>query len=135
MATTAARALHILIADDEAAVTQSLEYVLRYAGHRIESVSDGKQAYDRLTAEAADFDLLITDDAMPILTGLQLVQKLRAAKFPGKILVLSACLSPSREQAYREIGVDHIMHKPFDIAPLRLAVEQLGAALDTERQS
>ena len=135
MANTAARALHILIADDETAVAQSLEIVLRYAGHRIEAVSDGKQAYDRLTAKAADFDLLITDDTMPLLTGLQLVQKLRTAKFPGKILVLSACLSPAREQAYREIGVDHILHKPFDIAPLRLVVEQIGAALDTERKS
>ena len=126
----AGRTLHILIADDEASVTQSLTFVLNYDGHRIEAVSDGGQAYDRLTAKDADFDLLITYDAMPVLSGLELVRKLRAFRFRGKILVLLACLLPALEQAYRDLGVDAIHHKPFDIAPLRLAVEQLGAAMD-----
>ena len=126
----AGRTLHILIADDEASVAQSLAFVLKYDGHRIEAVPDGRQAHDRLTAKDADFDLLITDDTMPVLSGLELVRKLRAFKFPGKTLVLSACLSPDLEQAYRELGVDAIHHKPFDIAPLRLAIGQLAAAMD-----
>jgi DNA-binding response OmpR family regulator len=67
---------------------------------------------------------------MPVLTGLQLVRKLRAGKFAGKILVLSACLSPAIEQAYRELGVNDIHHKPFDIGPLRLAIGQFVATLD-----
>jgi len=134
MAPTAARTLRILIADDETSVVQSLSVVLRYAGHRIESVADGRMALARLTTESADCDLLITDHTMPVLTGLQLVGKLRAAHFRGGIIVLSAFLASEAERAYRAFAVDHILHKPFDIAALRAAVEQVAAAIGAQRQ-
>ena len=134
MALMAAGSLHILLADDQPSVTQSVSIVLRYAGHRIESATDGSDAFAQLTAMSADFDLLITDHTMPTLDGLQLVAKLRAAKFPGKIIVLSAHLTSANEQAYHAFGVDHILHKPFDIGSLRAAVEQVAAAIDAQRQ-
>lgn len=134
MALMAAGSLHILLADDQPSVSQSVSIVLRYAGHRIESVTDGADAFVQLTAKSADYDLLITDHTMPTLTGLQLVATLRAAKFPIKIIVLSAHLAPANEQAYRAFAVDHILHKPFDIATLRAAVEQVAGAIDARRQ-
>ena len=134
MALMAAGSLHILLADDQPSVTQSVSIVLRYAGHHIESVTDGSDAFAQLTAKSADYDLLITDHTMPTLTGLQLVAKLRTAKFTGKIIVLSAYLTSANEQAYHALGVDHIFHKPFDVASLRTAVEQIAAAIDAQRQ-
>ena len=134
MALMAAGSLHILLADDQPSVTQSVSIVLRYAGHQIESVTDGSDAFAQLTAKSADYDLLITDHTMPTLTGLQLVAKLRTAKFTGKIIVLSAYLTSANEQAYHALGVDHILHKPFDVASLRTAVEQIAAAIDAQRQ-
>jgi len=64
---------------------------------------------------------------MPVLSGLQLVEKLRAGNYAGRIIVLSAHLTSEVEQAYRALVVDHILRKPFDIAELRAAVEQVAA--------
>jgi CheY-like chemotaxis protein len=133
MAHTAAGALRILIAEDETSVVQSVSVVLRYAGHRIESVTNGTDALALLTAKSADYDLLITDHTMPAPDGLQLVGKLRATNYSGKIIVLSAHLTSDVEQAYRALAVDHILRKPFDIAELRAAVEQATAAIVAQR--
>jgi DNA-binding NarL/FixJ family response regulator len=56
------------------------------------------------------------------MNGLDLVRRLRARKFDGKILVLSAHLSDDDIRAYEELHVDMMMSKPFDFEEIQSAV-------------
>lgn len=126
------RPLNILIADDEPSVAASLSHVLRARGHNLETALDGLQAFKMLTEYPVKFDILIADNTMPGLTGSELVRKLRTVNFTGKIMVLSGYLTPELEQAYRALGVDEIIHKPYDLKTVRQAIERVGEAVTGE---
>ena len=57
--------------------------------------------------------------------GLDLVRRLRAREFAGKIIVLSAHLTQENIQAYEELKVDMFLAKPFDFEELQLAMNLL----------
>jgi DNA-binding response OmpR family regulator len=118
------RPLNIMLAEDEQSVAFSIAFALRLDGHEIEVVPDGEQALLKLKAEPRAFDVLITDNNMPRMTGLELVRRLRDTAFSGKILVLSAHLSRDNRALYSELGVDEMMAKPFDLYELRDVIRQ-----------
>lgn len=76
----------------------------------------------RFGATTRPFDVVITDHRMPRMGGLQLVQRLRAKNFVGKILVLSGHLSDEDIRAYEALKVDMMMSKPFDFDELQEAM-------------
>src|SRR5438552_15605101 len=85
--------LNILLAEDEHSVAFAISFALKCDGHKIEIVNDGEAALANLIVEPRAFDLLITDNNMPRMTGVELVRRLRETAFRGKALVLSAQLS------------------------------------------
>jgi DNA-binding response OmpR family regulator len=118
--------LNILLAEDERAVAFSIVFALKCEGHRVQVVADGGQALASVRVEPDAFDLLITDHSMPGLTGIELVQQLRAESFRGKIMVLSAHLSPENRIAYDALAVDAMVSKPFDVHELRATITRLA---------
>jgi DNA-binding response OmpR family regulator len=118
--------LNILLVEDEVSVAFSVSFALKADGHRIEIATDGEQALSKLAAEPGAFDLLITDNNMPRLTGVELVRRLRKTPFSGKILVLSAHLSVENRATYSALRVDGMIPKPFDLYQLRTVVRAMG---------
>jgi CheY-like chemotaxis protein len=66
---------NILAVDDSAAMRQILSATFVAAGYRVVVALDGAQAYEAALAE--QFDLVITDQNMPAMSGLELIGKLR----------------------------------------------------------
>ena len=118
--------LNSLLAEDERSVAFSISFALKYDGHRVEIENDGEQALARLILDPRAFDLLITDNNMPRMTGIDLVRRLGDASFSGKILVLSAHLSEENRAAYEALGVDGMIPKPFDVHQLRAVIRQMA---------
>jgi len=119
------RSLHILYADDVPELRRLLEVTLGRVGHTIETVPDGQEALTRVLATPAAYDLVITDHHMPKMNGLELVGRLRALPFPGKIVVFSSELGEDVSQAYRELRVDCILPKPIFPDTLRSVLAAL----------
>lgn len=119
----------VLCADDHDQIALLVQRLLERAGHHVECVSDGRQAWERIAAEPDRFDVVVTDHQMPHLSGLELAAKLRAIGFAGKIIIQSCRLSLTEENAYRALAVDDILCKPGDV--LRLA-ELMHAARPPE---
>lgn len=69
------RALRILVVDDEPAVLEALEALLRQEGHEIRMASDGETALQR--AEAEPPDIILLDLHLPDLSGFEVVSRLR----------------------------------------------------------
>jgi CheY-like chemotaxis protein len=117
--------LHILVVEDEKAVGHMIAMVLGGPASKVAKATNGRAALIKIGVTARPFDVVITDHRMPRMTGLQLVRRLRAQNFGGKILVLSAHLSDEDIRAYEELSVDMMMSKPFDFDELQQAMAVL----------
>lgn len=120
-------ALKILAVDDEPSIATSMHFIFERPRYELTSACDGNDALARLSADPAPYDVIITDNNMPQLTGVELVRELRERGFRGKIMVLSAHLTPELREAYTQMNVDIILDKPFDIHELREKLDLLVA--------
>ena len=119
--------LRILTVDNEPSVTLSLKYVFAGPQYEIRCAESGDAALTRLEAAAESYDLIIVDQKMPHFTGVELVNEIRKRGITGKIIVLSAHLSPEIRAAYERLEVHAIFSKPFDLGELRSAVDRAAA--------
>jgi CheY-like chemotaxis protein len=76
---TASRQLRILLVDDDSLVRMNTAYLLMDLGHSVMEASSGAHALQILDTDAG-FDVMITDYAMPGMTGLDLAIRLKIAK-------------------------------------------------------
>lgn len=120
------RVCRILAVDNEPSVTTALRYVFDGPQYNIICVGSGADALAQLDY-SNPFDVIIVDQRMPKLTGVELVTEIRKRGIEGKIIVVSANLSTDVCEAYKRMDVSLIFSKPFDIRQLRSAVEQLAA--------
>jgi DNA-binding response OmpR family regulator len=116
----------ILAVEDESAVAQLLALVLGGPDCQVATAGNGEIALAKMASAPKPFDVVITDHLMPRLSGLDFVRELRARKFGGKVVVLSAHLAGENKKAYQDLGVDVMISKPFDLDELRHTVEVLG---------
>ena len=119
--------LKILAVDNEPSVTLSMRYVFDGPRYEITTVDDGDAALSRLDAAADPFDVIIVDQKMPHLTGIELVSEMRRRHITAKIIVVSAHLSSEVREAYERMDVHVMFGKPFDVDMLRSAVDRLAA--------
>jgi DNA-binding response OmpR family regulator len=119
------RFLNILAVEDETAVAQLLALVLGGPNCKVATASNGEKALAKIDASKNRFDVVITDHRMPRVSGLELVRELRARKFEGKVVVLSAHLAEDNIKAYQKLGVNMLISKPFDVAELRRTIDAL----------
>lgn len=118
----------ILTVDDSAAMRQILSTSLAEAGYRVDTARDGQEALSK--AQAARFDLVLTDQHMPGMDGLSLIRALRgrAPYTAVPILVLTTEVGDTYKQAARDAGATGWLLKPVDPAML---VEVVDSLLDT----
>jgi DNA-binding response OmpR family regulator len=118
--------LNILSVDDEFRVAHALAFALSSSERKLTLAFSADEALAKVTDHSEPFDVVIIDHKMPKVSGIELVQHLRAANFDGKIIVLSAHLTYENRRAYAELNVDTMLTKPFDVHELREVVDSLA---------
>ena len=81
--------MNILVCDDDLWMGEMFSTILKSVGHQVEIVCDGQEAFEKILANKNSFDVLVTDKRMPGLSGVDLVEKLRAFKVPLKIILIT----------------------------------------------
>src|SRR5581483_455938 len=119
--TTAAGKLKVLAVDDDRLVRFNTTAMLEELGHEVVEAGSGEEALTLL--EKSGFDMLITDQAMPRMSGLQLLDLVRA-RWPGLPVILAT--------GYAEIpGGTQVtvpkLSKPFTERELALALARSQA--------
>jgi CheY-like chemotaxis protein len=119
----------ILVADDDALSRLMMVELLRERGFEITEAKDGAQAMTMAITRPPD--LLLIDANMPVLDGLQTMQRLRRrpALAHMKVICVSASAADSTQRSARAAGADAFITKPVDIDRLLAAI---GAQLDLE---
>ena len=78
----------ILLADDDVNLRRVLEFQLTEAGYKVSAASDGERALEIFSG--GDFDCVVTDLRMPKLSGLELLEKIKALKAEIPVIVITA---------------------------------------------
>lgn len=122
MGTTAERVKQVLIAEDDDHMREALQEMLTEAGYRVITAEDGLEALDWLGR--VKVDLVIVDILMPGLGGPELIKRLRETSewATTPIMVLSGYADLAR---YRDLPVDGVQLKPFNLSEFLDKVEQL----------
>jgi DNA-binding response OmpR family regulator len=115
------RSQRILVVDDEPVFCGAICRALALDYHCVEFVASGKSALAVL--EDNDFDLLITDNGLPGMSGHRLVAAAKALR-PNLLIALIAANAKSLKPI-PFAGVDYINGKPFEMEELRHAVTRL----------
>ena len=116
--------MKILVVDDERAVRESLRRALELEGYEIELAADGREALERLEAEAHP-DVLVLDVLMPGVDGLEVCRRLRRAGSRLPVLMLTARDAVENRVAGLDAGADDYVTKPFALEELLARIRAL----------
>ncbi len=109
---------HVLVIDDEEAVRVLLERIIAHLGHEVIGACDGASALE--AARNHTFDLVISDFHMPgAPAGLELYAALRKLQPQCPLVVSTGTADDRCLEDVRKFGVQHILHKPFEMEELR----------------
>ncbi len=114
------RRLKVLVVDDDVLVAMNTTAMLEDIGHEAVEVHSGKQAVAALEANG-DFDLVITDQAMPQMTGTELVAEM-AQRWPHLPVILATGYAELPDNAGREL---RRLNKPFMLPDLERVLTQV----------
>jgi CheY-like chemotaxis protein len=122
----------ILLAEDDAVIRQLSAEVLRQSGYQVDTAENGAAAWDILQAKR--YDLLVTDNSMPKMTGVELLKRLRAARILLPVVMATGTL-PKAEFA-RNPGLQPAVTlvKPYTSEELLNAVQEVLRAIEAERK-
>ncbi|MEM9415538.1 MAG: response regulator [Planctomycetota bacterium] len=101
----------ILVVDDEQHIVQVLSLTLHRAGYDVKTATNGDAAWQAIQADQPD--LMITDQAMPGITGTQLVERLQENPETAKLPVLIITARRMAIEPNTHSTVTDIMPKPF----------------------
>lgn len=115
-------AQRILVADDNEGVRCVLSTFLARAGFDVNAASDGEEAWDELHRE--HYDLLVTDNEMPRLAGIKLIERIREAGMSLPVIIASGSLPVESVRDRPQLEIAAILPKPFGITKLLDTVRQ-----------
>jgi DNA-binding response OmpR family regulator len=115
----------VLIADDEANIVISLEFLMKREGHAVSIARDGPSALAAIRRERPD--LVLLDVMMPGLSGFEVCQAVRGDETLAavKILMLSAKGRDTDIAKGQALGADAYMTKPFSTRELAEKVREM----------
>jgi DNA-binding response OmpR family regulator len=120
----------ILLAEDDAEMRRLVAEALRRDGYELICVSDGGRLLVTLAHEFVDrsggdlADLIVSDLRMPICSGMQILEQVRAAHWPIPVILMTAFGDRRTREHARMLGAV-LFDKPFDLDDLRTAVAAL----------
>jgi len=128
-----AKAPHVLVVEDEAALADLLKYNLEKEGYRVSVANDGEEAL--VVADENPPDLVVLDWMLPKAPGIEVCRRLRARQQTRNtpIVMLTARTEESDRIRGLDIGADDYITKPFSmselLARLRAVMRRIRPAL------
>ena len=113
----------LLVVDDELTQCEMLKNILERDGYEVRTAADGQQALELL--EGGNFDLVLSDQRMPRMDGLELLQRIRALPGPVPVVLMTAYGSVSTAVEAMKQGAADYLTKPFEKDELLLVLEKV----------
>lgn len=125
--------MRILLIEDEPQLARNVARGLVRAGHEVVTSHDGIEGLEAALAHPAD--LVVLDLNLPGLDGLSILSRLREARSPSRVLILTARGDVDHRVKGLKAGADDYLVKPFSMEELAARVEALGRRSGTTAAS
>lgn len=102
----------ILFVDDEESIIDVAEKLLARQGYKVVSATASQEALAMFRANPQSFDLVITDQTMPRLTGLDMAREILRMRPDVPIIMCTGYSEKVSDEIAREAGVRRLLHKP-----------------------
>jgi CheY-like chemotaxis protein len=121
----------VLVVDDEPTLVVMMEQKLRRLGYQVETASGAAEALETFARAPSRFDLVISDQTMPRMSGLELAVEFRRIR-PGIPVILCTGLAQDfSSDAAARLGISEIIGKPVNTERLGFAIRRALDALVT----
>ncbi len=120
-----AKALSVLVIEDNAINRQVVRQMLSSMGHTVTEAEDGQSGV--AAAEARAYDLILMDISMPNMDGIEATRHIRAGQGPNvttQIIALTANALPEDVDRFKLIGMDDVIIKPISRSTLRAVIDR-----------
>src|SRR5437879_5290230 len=111
----------LLIVDDDDAIRGTL-YDLLSGKYKCHTASTAEEAFQYLVVE--EYDAILTDIAMPGLTGIELLKRVQLLELDTPVIVISGKVSEEDGERLTELGAFAFVAKPFKLEEVERLVEQ-----------
>jgi len=118
----------ILVVDDEEAIVKLVSEILEMQDYEVVSTTSSQEALDILRNQSNSFDLLITDQAMPEISGAELIHDVRKFDQNLPIILCTGYSDVVNELNYRDKGASYYLAKPIWHDELLKIVHELANA-------
>lgn len=123
----------ILLADDDVNLRRVLEFQLTEAGYKVLTAQDGAEALDVFIGN--DLDCVVTDLRMPKLSGLELLEKIKAANAEIPVIVITAFGEVETAVTAMKAGAFDYINKPFNRDEILLTLERALNFSETKNEN
>jgi CheY-like chemotaxis protein len=117
----------ILLVEDNAALSGVICFNLVRAGYQVTAVGDGREAMEAIAAQPDRFDLVLSDQQMPKMTGIQLCESIREIpeyQLTPFILLTAKCMEIDAARLRQRLGLTAALPKPFSPSELLTCIEE-----------
>ena len=114
---------HVMVVDDEPTQLEFVGGFLRKAGFEVVLMDSAAQALERFRKEP--FDLVLTDQRMPEMSGLELLKQCRAAAPEVNVIIMTAYGSIETAVSAMKEGATDYLTKPLNLEELLLRIERV----------
>jgi CheY-like chemotaxis protein/anti-sigma regulatory factor (Ser/Thr protein kinase) len=115
---------HILVVDDEEQVLNIITSILGGLGYVVTSKSSSQEALSLFKESKDDFDLLITDFIMPLMTGVDLCMQVKKIRPDMPVVLCTGYSDQVNDEILKQAGVDEFFLKPVTLQGLSQVVRQ-----------
>jgi PAS domain S-box-containing protein len=114
----------VLLIDDEQVQVQSIQNVLERLGYRVVATTDSREALELFGENPQAFDLVITDQTMPRLTGIKLAEELLLIRPDVPIILCTGFSETVDANRANALGIRQFLMKPFSIGEISETIRQ-----------
>lgn len=117
----------ILFVDDEEDLVATTGEMLRRLGYEVVATTGSVEALKLFTAHPGNFDLIITDQTMPLVTGTELIREIRLLRPDVPVLLCSGFMDEDEDaicEEARAAGIAEVLRKPVDRDEMARAIRR-----------
>ena len=119
---------HILVVEDDEDIRRLNNEVLSSFGYKVDTAADGAIAWDVLQLNR--YDLLVTDNSMPKVSGVELLLKLHAAHIALPVILATGTIPTEKLRSHPWLQIDATLLKPYTPEELLASVRKVLSATD-----
>lgn len=122
---------HILFVDDEPILVETMKKILEKLGYKVTCFTSANKALEAFKTTPSDFDILVSDITMPVMTGISLSKEIMSIVPDFPIILCTGYSNLIDKELAEEIGIKELLKKPISTNQISAALKN---ALSSKKQ-